>query len=114
MQVFIERFKVEALIGVYESERNGTQPLYVSIKTDLKECLATESDDVSDTLDYARLCSDIRDFARQSSYFLIERFAAELMQHLKSKHPLMGRTELKIEKPQAIADADRLGVLWID
>lgn len=108
-QVFIQGLAVEAVIGVYDWEREIRQRLLIDLQlaTDIRAAAA--NDDLSKTLDYKAIADRISDFVGASRYQLLETLAEDVAQLLLSEFGVKG-VKLRIAKPGAVPEAQSVGV----
>jgi len=101
-EIFIEGLQIETIIS-------QKQLLIVDLNLfyDLK--LAGLSDDLAQTLDYAKIALYIQKFADQTRFNLVESFADNLAQSLLSDFKL-NQVSLRVGKPCAIKNANNVGV----
>jgi 7,8-dihydroneopterin aldolase/epimerase/oxygenase len=100
--VFIRGLRVEALIGVYQREREARQPLLLDVEIDFDNRLPAASDDLGDTLDYAEISQALRDLAAAGRHLLLETLAEEMAALLQRRFGAR-RVRLTIDKPEAAA-----------
>lgn len=108
--IFIQDLKIEAVIGVHDWERRIKQLLVLDIELAWDVKTAAQSDSLSDTLDYSELANKVSQFAINSSFALLETFAAQLI-HFLSSHYLIPWLKLTVKKPGALANARVVGVV---
>jgi len=108
-RVFIEGLKVDALIGVYDWEREITQPLVFDIEmaTDIKPAATT--DDLALTLDYFAISQAVTEYVKQSSFQLIESLAEELALLIMQNYGVCW-LKIKVSKPGAVPNAGNVAV----
>lgn len=102
----LEGLVVECVIGVYPSERDTPQPLEVDVELHLDTREAAEQG-LRHTVDYARVCGEIR-FLLESCRFLLLETAAEALARYLLAPPTTDRARvkavtLKLTKPTALA-----------
>lgn len=73
--VLIRDLHVETLIGVHASERERPQTLVMDLEIELKSQRAADSDQLSDTIDYAAVVEDLRAQLAEQNFVLLERLA---------------------------------------
>ena len=74
MTLKLNGLEVECIIGDLPEERNAAQALRIDVKLEVSG-QASETDDISDTVDYAALSGAIRDALVAAKCRLIERAA---------------------------------------
>ena len=80
--------KVSAHIGVSEEERAKPQTLAITLRFRTFERFQDLSDDLSKTVDYAAVASEMSRFVNESKYSLIETLVSRLADHTIRKFPL--------------------------
>ena len=73
--IFVRDLAVNALVGVYEHERQAPQMLMLDLDIELGANRGGQTDTLVDTLDYADVVSDLRSHLAETSYSLLERLA---------------------------------------
>lgn len=108
-RVFIEGLKVDALIGVYDWEREILQPLELDIEmaTDIRP--AADNDDLSMTLDYFAISAAITELVEKSSFKLIESLAEAVSKLILEQFSVCW-VRIKVSKPGAVANARNVAV----
>lgn len=101
-RVFIRGLRVEALIGVYEREREARQPLSIDLELGFDNRIPAASDDLADTLDYAEISQALRDLAGAGRHLLLETLAEEMALLLNRRFDVRSLV-LGIDKPEAAA-----------
>jgi phosphoglycolate phosphatase len=80
--------KVSSHIGVSEEERAKPQTLAITVRFRTFGRFQDLNDDLSKTVDYAAVASEVSRFVSESKYFLIETLVSQLADHLVRKFPL--------------------------
>ena len=107
--VFIDNLRLDALIGVHAHERGGRQPLRVDLQMAFDTRAAAASDRLADTLDYAAVARRLQALAAASDVQLVEVLAERMAECVQREFGVRW-LRLKLGKPQALADADAVGV----
>ena len=81
----IADLRVPTVIGVHAHERTAPQTLFITVTLPVLLDKATQTDSIADVLDYTQIRQTILDFAKQSSYQLLEAFTSHLADHLKKQ-----------------------------
>ncbi len=108
--IFIQGLKTQAIIGIYDWERESRQPLIFDIEMSLPISAAASSDDINDTVDYAKASSEVIALVEQSSFELLESLTEAICQHIFKNHQAVQKIQLKVSKPQAVAETDTVGL----
>jgi dihydroneopterin aldolase len=108
-KIFIENLRLEGILGVHPREQKTPQPILVSavVTTDITEAAA--DDDILKTVNYSTLSKDISKFIKSTHYYTIEALIEALARELLTKDRI-NEIWLRIEKPDAVAEADSVGV----
>jgi dihydroneopterin aldolase len=109
--IFIQGLKTQAIIGIYEWERENRQPLIFDIEMSLPIKQAAVSDDINDTVDYAKVSSEVIDLVEQSAFELLESLTEAICQHIFNNHSAVQKIQLRVSKPQAVTETDTVGLL---
>ncbi len=108
--IFIRGLKTEAIIGIYEWERQAPQPLIFDIIIQLSIAKAAQSDQIHDTVDYKQLSDEIIQRVAHSRYELLESLCEMLCQFVLNHYASVHSIQLTVHKPQAVADAESVGL----
>jgi 7,8-dihydroneopterin aldolase/epimerase/oxygenase len=84
--------------GAVPGERDRAQPFDIDVRIEMDLEAARRSDDLADTLDYARLHERLVGVVANTSFALLERLADELL-NVVFDDPRVVRAELAIAKP---------------
>ena len=108
-QILIRDLRTYAIIGVYEWERNQPQEILINIvlSTDLRK--AGRSDNIADTIDYAKIAQKVREHAEKAGRFTVEALATDLAT-LCLEEPAVQKVVVRVEKPAAVPDCRSVGV----
>lgn len=108
--IFIERLRVDAIIGIHDFERTRLQSLYFDVTLYADLSAAGHSDQVDDTLDYQAVSEFITQFTITCQAGLLEYLAVQLVQALFEQFPRLDGVTLKIDKPSALPNVTGVGV----
>lgn len=106
LTVFVRGLALQAEIGVHAHERGRNQPLIADITLDLDPCPVAG---IADTVNYETVASKARALAAGGHIDLVETFAERLAAACLDS-PRVQRVRVRIEKPEAISDAEAAGV----
>lgn len=107
--VFINKLKVECVIGVHAWERKQPRTLLLDIELDTDIRKAAKSDDLKHALDYHRAAEICLALARDSQFQLIESLA-EAMADTLLKEFTTSAVRISLRKSGAVAQAETVGV----
>ena len=107
--VFVRDLSVQALIGIHEHEKANPQKLLISIDLTVKETDISHQDQIHNVVCYEKVVNAIKEIIRSGHINLVETLAETIAARtLENKLVLAAR--VRIEKPDAFADADCVGV----
>ncbi|WP_339842342.1 dihydroneopterin aldolase [uncultured Halopseudomonas sp.] len=110
-QVFIKGLAVDAVIGVYDWEREILQPLVLDLDLGWDIRAAAAGDDLRATLDYAAVSRRVLDFVAGSQFLLVEALAENVAALIMSEFSVPW-LRLRVTKPGAVSEASGgVGVL---
>ena len=108
--IFISELKVDAIIGIYDWERENTQPLIfdVEMETDIKK--SAGSDSIDDTVCYKTVSDEIIALTLQNKFELVESLAEDICQSILKKHTGVSAIKLTVSKPNAVEQTKTVGI----
>ncbi|RMH23076.1 MAG: FolB domain-containing protein [Acidobacteria bacterium] len=109
-RISISGLMVDCIVGLYRRERRRPQPVRVDLVLEVDARRAAESDRLRDTIDYGKLCGDVRFLLESSRCLLLEsagealaRYALSLG-HGRGRLPVEG-VRVKLTKSRALGGA---------
>lgn len=102
-KVLIEGLRVQARVGATHAERATAQALEVDICVEVALDVAAATDDLSQTLDYAKVAAATSELARNGSWTLIETFAGEIAAVVREMGKA-AKVTVRVHKPQAATE----------
>ena len=109
--IFIQGLQTQAIIGIYDWEREEPQPLVFDIEMSTDLAKAAQSDAIADTVDYAEVSEDVTSFVEQSRVELLETLAEQILAMIFAKQTAVSEIRLAISKPQAVPNAETVGLI---
>jgi dihydroneopterin aldolase len=108
--VYIRGLKADAVIGVYDWERNIRQTLVIDLALASDNRAAAATDAIEQAVDYDAISGRVLAYVRDSEFQLIETLAERVAELVMSE---FGVPWLRIDvaKPGAVQDADSVGVV---
>jgi 7,8-dihydroneopterin aldolase/epimerase/oxygenase len=108
--ICIKGLHVHTLIGVYDWERKKQTRLLFDIELDADLSTAMSTDNVHDTIDYAKLAEFIQQVAKNCQYELLEALGDKVMTEVLARYQAHS-IRLAITKPDILPDAQQVTVL---
>lgn len=108
-KVFLRNLVLDAHIGAYDSEQGVTQPVHIHLEADVAEPSAPIADRLEDVVCYNKLTQGIKAILAEGHIKLVETLA-ERIAELALSHSMVEAVTVRVEKPQAIAEAEAAGV----
>lgn len=107
--VKIQGLTVHALIGVFDFERHAKQRLILDVDMHTDLSLAAATDDVSNTIDYGKVAQRLAELANESSYFLLEALANEMLDMIVDEFKPQ-KVTLTVNKPDILKEAQNVAI----
>ena len=108
-KVLINNLTVDAILGILPQERIQTQQVVINLTIFTDTQPAAKSQNIADTLNYAELASQAAQLTIEGEYRLIESLVEDLAA-LALDHSTAKAVTVRVEKPQAVSDAESVGV----
>ena len=105
--IFIDKIKVDAILGIYDNERVNKQLLIIDIELDYDSNKASQSDNIKYAIDYFQITEDIHDFVLKSSFQLIEALANAIADRILV-NKLIKNVQVTVSKPEALEKANNV------
>lgn len=90
--------------GANPGERDHEQPFEIDIKLELDLSRGERSDELDQTVDYAKMHSSVVRIVKEHSYVLLERLAGEVIAEIFADSRV-ARAEVRIGKPGLLEGA---------
>ena len=109
--IFLHDLRVEAIIGIYDWERETRQTIRIDLEmaTDIRR--AAETDDIEHTVNYKSVSKRISSFVAGSSFGLIESLAESIATILRSEEFGIPWVRVTVNKLGAVSGASEVGVI---
>lgn len=98
----VAEIRCEAIIGILPHEREQAQPLLLGFSVSLDLEPAALSGDLSLSVDYAQLASELSSQAISGRFELLETLVLSLASFVLRRHPCVLETEISCSKPTAM------------
>jgi 7,8-dihydroneopterin aldolase/epimerase/oxygenase len=109
-KIFIHALKTEAIIGIFDWERQVRQTVIVDLEISADVRKAALSDSIDDTLNYKRVAKRVLAFVEGSQFHLVETLAEHIAMLLLEDFGLAW-VRISLSKPGAIRSSRDVGVL---
>ena len=108
-KIFIHALKTEAIIGIFDWERQVKQTVIVDIEIGVDVTKAALSDCIDDTLNYKRVAKRVLTFVEASKFHLVETLAEQVAMLILEDFGIAW-VRLSLSKPGAIRISRDVGV----
>jgi dihydroneopterin aldolase len=109
-KIFLRGLKVDAVIGVWEWERQIRQTIEVDLELATDVARAAESDTIEAALNYKDIAKALIDFVSHSEFQLVESLA-EALARVTVLDFGIAWTKISVSKPGAIEGSREVGVI---
>jgi dihydroneopterin aldolase len=108
--IFVHALKTEAIIGIFDWERQVKQTVVIDIEIGADIRKAALSDSISDTLNYKRVAKRVLTFVEESKFHLVETLAEHIAMLLLEDFGVPW-VRISLSKPGAIRSSRDVGVM---
>ena len=105
----IDELSINAIIGCQPSERVNRQRITVSLAIKYDISLPSQTDDISNALDYFVLSNEIKSYVENSEFNLLESLSNKILDIVFNNSQVMNATVI-VYKPNAIEGIKRVGI----
>ena len=109
-KIFIHALKTEAIIGIFDWERQVKQTILVDLEFSANIRKAALSDAIEDTLNYKKVAKRVLSFIEASQFHLVETMADSVAMLLLEDFGLEW-VKVALSKPGAIRNSRDVGIL---
>ncbi|MBU0469709.1 MAG: dihydroneopterin aldolase [Candidatus Omnitrophica bacterium] len=107
--ISIKNLKLKAIIGTNSYEREEKQDIIINIDFCYDDSLASQSDDLSDAVNYKEIEDKVKAFCESSKFYLLEKLSRSLID-IVMENPFIIETTVYIEKPNALDHSDSVSI----
>ena len=101
----IKNYKIDTIIGIFKSERENKQPLFITLDLTYNATKAMITDDINFAFDYNVLTTRIKEYVESTQFNLIETLAEKIL-CLILENPAAIKASVNIKKPNALSKAE--------
>jgi 7,8-dihydroneopterin aldolase/epimerase/oxygenase len=109
-KIFIHALKTEAIIGIYDWERQVRQTVLVDIEISADIRKAALTDSIDDTLNYKRVAKRVLTFVEESQFHLVETLGEHLAMLILEEFGVAW-VRITLSKPGAVRSSKDVGVM---
>jgi dihydroneopterin aldolase len=109
-KIFLHALKAEAIIGIYDWERQVKQTVIVDLEMNGTVRKAAISDSIDDTLNYKKVAKRVLAFIEASQFHLVETLTEQIAMLLLSEFNLVW-VRVSLSKPGAVRNSRDVGVI---
>ncbi len=107
--VFIKNFIIEEIIGIHEHEKTKKQKIKFNIILNISQSTIPNEKNIKSIVDYEKITNKLKNLAKNKKYNFLESLAEDSFKEIFEDKRINSVT-IKIEKPQAIKNAESVGV----
>lgn len=109
-KIFIHALKTEAIVGIFDWERQVKQTVLIDLEFSADIRKAALSDSIDDTLNYKRVAKRVLSFIEGSSFHLVETLAEHIAMVVLEDFGVAW-VRIALSKPGAIRNSRDVGVV---
>ena len=107
--VFIKDFIIEEIIGIHEHEKTKKQKIKFNIVVNVNQNTVPDENDIKSIIDYEKITNKLENLVKNKKYNFLESLAEDSFKEI-FEDTRINSVKIKIEKPDAIKNADSVGV----
>ena len=108
--VYIRELEIEAIIGIYDWERETKQTVSIDLEMGCDNTKAAASEDIADALDYKSVAKRLISFVEGSEFLLVETLAERIAAIVLDEFSVPW-LRLRLGKPGAVTGSKDVGVI---
>lgn len=109
-RIFLTALSAEAIIGIYDWEREVRQRVEVDLEMWVDLTAAAASDAIEDTLNYKSVAKRVLALVQESRFRLVEALAGEIARIVLAEFAV-ARVKVTVHKPGAVRHSRDVGVI---
>jgi len=107
--VFIKDFIIQEIIGIHEHEKTKKQKIKFNIVVNVNQNTVPDEKDIKSIVDYEKITNKLENLVKNKKYNFLESLAEDSFKEI-FENKRINSVKIKIEKPDAIKNADSVGV----
>ena len=107
--VLIKDFIIYEIIGIHKHEKVNKQKIVFNIVINVNQNIAPDENNLSSIVDYEKITNKLENLAKNKKYNFLESLAEDSFSEIFLDKRI-NSVKIKIEKPNAIANAQSVGI----
>ena len=107
--VFIKDFIIEEIIGFHNHEKIKKQKIKFNLTLDINENTKPDEKNIKSIIDYEKITNKLENLVKNKKYNFLESLAEDSFKEIFEDNRI-NSVKIKIEKPEAIVNAESVGV----
>jgi len=107
--VFIKDLIIQEIIGIHEHEKTKKQKIKFNIVVNVNQNTVPDEKDIKSIVDYEEITNKLENLVKNKKYNFLESLAEDSFKKI-FEDKRINSVKIKIEKPDAIKNADSVGV----
>ena len=107
--VLIKDFIINEIIGIHKNEKINKQKIIFNIVINVNQNIYPDENDLSSIVDYEKITNKLKKLAKNKKYNFLESLAEDSFREIFADKRI-NSVKIKIEKPDAIVNAQSVGV----
>ena len=107
--VFIKDFVIEEIIGIHKHEKIKKQKIEFNIVLNVNQSSVPDEKDIKSIVDYEKITNKLENLTKSKKYNFLESLAEDSFKEI-FEDKRINSVVIKIEKPEAIKNAESVGV----
>ena len=107
--VLIKNFIIYEIIGIHENEKVNKQKIIFNIVINVNQNINPDENNLASIVDYEKITNKLENLAKNKKYNFLESLAEDSFNEIFADKRI-NSVKIKIEKPEAIVNAQSVGV----
>ena len=107
--VLIKDFIIYEIIGIHQNEKINKQKIIFNIVINVNQNISPDENNLASIVDYEKITNKLENLAKNKKYNFLESLAEDSFNEIFADKRI-NSVKIKIEKPEAIANAQSVGV----
>ena len=107
--VLIKNFIIQEIIGIHQHEKIKKQKIKFNIVIDVDQNVLPNEEDIKSIVDYEKITNNLKNLVKNKKYNFLESLAEDSFKEI-FEDKRINSVKIKIEKPEAIKNAESVGV----